>query len=241
MYGTSPDDLRASIKYAVSSPLLARPPCLSQALLINSANLMGGSSEPDSLRGFGRVHLEMGLPIATNNSLALYVADASGTSIGDSSEREYLFDVDAEAGLDFRATLCWIDPPASSFSVVQLVHDLDLSVVSPSGTTFTMWSSGDKDTLNVNERVVVDATDVESGTWTVLVSSNSLTTDEQSYSLVVNGAISPAAGGVTDTENVVDSASDDGDSSSSAGAATASGSSVAVGTAVSIIVGFWMA
>ena len=183
----------------------------------------------------------MGLPIATNDSLALYVADSSGTSIGDSSEREYLFDVDAEAGLDFRATLCWIDPPVSSVSVIQLVHDLDLSVVSPSGTTFTMWDLGEKDALNVNERVVVDAADVESGTWTVVVSSNSLATDEQSYSLVVNGAISPAAGGVTETENVVDSASDDGDFPSAAGALTASGLSVAVGAVVAITVAFCIA
>eukprot|EP00752_Nemacystus_decipiens_P002497 g2346.t1 len=211
-----------------------------KALLINSANLMGGPSEPDGFRGFGRVHLEMGLPLDGEDDLALYVADSSGTSIGDSSEREYRFDVDADAGLDFRATLCWIDPPTTTFAGVQLVHDLDLSVVSPSGTTFTMWSTGLKDTLNVNERVVVDAADVESGTWTVLVSSNVLTAaDEQSYSLVVNGAISPADGGVTDTENAVDSIIDDDDSA--AGVRAASGLSVAVGTMLSITAALCMA
>lgn len=206
---------------------------------------MGGSSEPDGVRGFGRVHLEMGLPLGGEGDLVLYVADSSGTSLGDSSEREYFFEVDADAGLDFRATLSWIDPPASSVSAAQLVHDLDLSVVSPSGTTYTMWrSSGEKDARNVNERVVVDAVDVESGTWTVSVSSNSLTTaDEQSYSLVVNGAISPPAGGVTDSENVIDSTSDDEDSPpSGAGALMASGLSVAAGVAlVSIAVVFFTA
>lgn len=204
---------------------------------------MGGSSEPDGVRGFGRVHLEMGLPLEGEGDLVLYVADSSGTSLGDSSEREYFFEVDADAGLDFRATLSWIDPPASAVSAVQLVHDLDLSVVSPSGTTYTMWSSGEKDARNVNERVVVDAVDVESGMWTVSVSSNSLTTaDEQSYSLVVNGAISPPAGGVTDSENVIDSTSDDEDSPSGAGALMASGLSVAAGAAlVSIAVVFFTA
>eukprot|EP00903_Cladosiphon_okamuranus_P015158 g14016.t1 len=208
-----------------------------KALLINSANLMGGDSEPDGFRGFGRIHLEMGLPLEGEDSLALYVADSSGTKIGDSSEREYSFEVDADAGLDFRATLSWIDPPATTFSGVQLVHDLDLSVVSPSGTTYTMWSSGEKDTTNVNERVVVDASDVESGTWAVIVSSNSLTAaDEQSYSLVVNGAISPASGGVTDeTETSEDP------TSSAAGARTLWGSSIVVGTAVAIAVTLFMA
>lgn len=157
---------------------------------------MGGSSEPDGFRGFGRIHLEMGMPLDGEGSLALFVADAGDTSIAESSETEYKFDVDADAGLDLRATLSWIDPPASTVAAVQLVHDLDLTVVSPNGTMHTMWSSGEKDAVNVNERVVVGAADVESGTWTVLVSSNALSTaEEQSYSLVVNGAIGPGPGG----------------------------------------------
>ncbi|CAN0345869.1 unnamed protein product [Laminaria digitata] len=53
-----------------------------------------------------------------------------------------------------------------------------------------MWaSSGAADSVNVNERVIIAGADVESGTWTVRVSTNGLTTESQSYSLVVNGAI----------------------------------------------------
>ena len=158
---------------------------------------MGGVSEPDGYRGFGRIHLEMGMPLDGGGSLALFVADAGDTSIPESSETEYNFDVDADAGLEFRATLSWIDPPATTFSGIQLVHDLDLTVVSPTGKPYTMWSSGDKDTVNVNERVVVGAADVQNGTWKVLVSSNGLSTaEDQSYSLVVHGAISPGPRGV---------------------------------------------
>lgn len=251
-------DLRPS-RVQISSASSARPPPrallhVSQALLINSANLMGGDPEPDGFRGFGRIHLEMGLPLDGDGTLALYVADAGDTSIADSSEREYVFDVDADAGLDFRATLSWTDPPATTFSGFQLVHDLDLTVFSPSGTTYTMWSTGEKDAVNVNERVVVDAADVESGTWTVLVSSNSFTVDDtQTYSLVVNGAISPGAGGVTDPaadtsvdstdvdeDASVDSTSADGAGSSSAGPRAASNLPVAVGVMVSVAVLFCM-
>ncbi|CAM9414342.1 unnamed protein product, partial [Laminaria digitata] len=111
-------------------------------------------------------------------------------SLPELDSQEFIFDVDAEAGLDFRATLSWIDPPAASAAGVQLVHDLDLEVVSPSGATHVMWaSSGAEDSVNVNERVIIAAEDVESGTWTVRVSTNGLTTESQSYSLVVNGAI----------------------------------------------------
>lgn len=155
---------------------------------------MGGSSEPDGARGFGRVHLEMGLPLNGEGNLALFVADATDTSVVECTQEEFLFDVDADAGLDFRVTLSWIDPPATSVSVTQLIHDLDLLVKSPSGVSHTMWSSGEADTTNVNERVVVDAADVESGTWTVWVWAKRLTTDNQSFSLVVNGAISPGTG-----------------------------------------------
>lgn len=154
---------------------------------------MGGSSEPDGFRGFGRVHLEQGMPLGGSGSLALFVADAASTSIPELTKHEYRFEVDGEAGLDVRATLSWIDPAATPQSVKQLVHDLDLAVISPSGARYTMWASGDADDANVNERVIVDALDVESGTWTVWVWAKSLTTDFQRYSLVVNGAITSVA------------------------------------------------
>ena len=160
---------------------------------------MGGGTEPNGLRGFGRIHLENGMPLAGEGDLACFVADASYTSIPELTRVEYKFEVDADAGLDFRTTLSWIDPAGSTFSSKQLVHDLDLAVISPSGTRYTMWASGKTDTVNVNERVIVDAEDVESGVWLVWVWAKSLTTDAQSYSLVVNGGISPAGGAGTIT------------------------------------------
>ncbi len=164
-----------------------------KALLINSANLMGGSSEPDGMRGFGRVHLEAGMPLAGNGSLVLFVADAANTSISELTRQEYNFTVDGSAGLDLRVTLSWIDPPVATFSAKQLAHDLDLSVISPNGTRYTMWDSGETDTVNVNERVIVDAGDVESGAWLVWVWAKALGTPFQNYSLVVNGAVTAAA------------------------------------------------
>lgn len=187
-------NIGSQIKKSSTNPNLpVRPAILKyiiQALLINSANLMGGKSEPDGFRGFGRVHLEQGMPLGGEGILALFVADAANTSITELTFQEYLFEVDGETNIDFRVTLSWIDPAATSLSVKQLVHDLDLVVSSPSGTRYTMWTSGESDEANVNERVIVDASEVESGTWTVSVSAKALTTDSQSYSLVANGAIS---------------------------------------------------
>lgn len=70
--------------------------------------------------------------------------------IEDSGEEERSFVVseeDAAAAVEggestgpggIRATLVWMDPPATSASAVQLVHDLDLFLEGPDGTIWTM-------------------------------------------------------------------------------------------------------
>lgn len=157
-------------------------------MLINSADLMGGSAEPDAFRGFGRIHLEEGMPMGGHGEAALFVADALSTSIEQDATDVYMFDVDATAGRDFRATLSWVDPPSTTYSTRHLLHDLDLVVTDPNGTVHRMW--GDVlDTVNVNERIIVPAEKVLNGSWTVEVSVEALTTPTQSYSLVVNGAL----------------------------------------------------
>ncbi|CAM9857304.1 unnamed protein product [Pylaiella littoralis] len=167
-----------------------------KAILINSANLMGGSSEPDQYRGFGRVHLEAGMPMDGTGALGLLVADSSGAGIASNGEVVEEVNIDGDAGIELRATLCWIDPPTTALSAIQLQHDLDLVVTAPSGATHTMWGSGVADTVNVVERVVVLAESMESGVWRVRVSAKELLTDEQSYSLVVTGAIRTSAQGL---------------------------------------------
>ncbi|CAN0087187.1 unnamed protein product [Laminaria digitata] len=154
---------------------------------------MGGRAEPDGYRGFGRIHLAMGMPLGGEETLALFVGDSANYKLSDGETHEFAFEVDAAAGLDFRATLSWIDPANSIVASVQLLNNLDLVVLSPSGTSHTMWGLGEVDVVNNNERVIVDAGDVESGTYTVQVAADGLTTDAQRYSLVVNGAITPLA------------------------------------------------
>lgn len=164
---------------------------------MNGANLMGGSAEPDGLRGFGRIHLETVLPLGGGGSMGLFVRDSSSASLGDYTIDEYFFHLDGSAGLELRATLAWIDPPASSTSSVQLVHDLDLTVTAPTGTAYRMWSTGEDD-RNVIERVIVPAEIIGQvgGTWVVAVSSAGVT-DTQPYSLVVTGPFNDESGAAT--------------------------------------------
>ena len=62
-------------------------------MLINSADLMGESSEPDGFRGFGRVHLEAGMPLDGRDNMALFVADAFETELDEYTIDEYHFDM----------------------------------------------------------------------------------------------------------------------------------------------------
>lgn len=97
-----------------------------QAMLINSANVMGGGNEPDTERGFGRIHLEAGMPLNGAGDMALFVADSSDHEVYSNGKLKFNFNVDPDAGLELRATLSWNDPAASSLSGDQLINDLDL-------------------------------------------------------------------------------------------------------------------
>lgn len=174
-------------------------PSTVQAMLVNGANLMGGSSEPDGSRGFGRVHLEAGLPLDAEGDLGLFVADAFQVEIEDKTVHEYQFEVLPNTGLELRATLAWLDPPASAESSVQLMNDLDLTLVAPDATSHRMWSGG-ADDRNVIERVIVSSGAVTSGTWTVAVSCYGLTTESQPYSLIVTGPIDVGSGAFSQGE-----------------------------------------
>lgn len=99
-------------------------------MLINSANLMNEGGEPTPYRGFGRIHLEAGMPLGGNGDMALYVQDSA--SIGSGQYKTIFFNVDPDAGLELRVTLSWIDPAATSMSAVQLVNNLDLRGECPS-------------------------------------------------------------------------------------------------------------
>lgn len=127
---------------------------------------MGGTTDPDGERGFGRIHLESRMPFEGEDVSALYVEDTKSSSpenaggsgggggggtgsVAALSVEERAFEVtatdaalagklaDGEGG-GLRVTLVWMDPPATALSAMQLVHDLDLFLEGPDGTIRTM-------------------------------------------------------------------------------------------------------
>lgn len=169
-------------------------------MLVNSADLMGGGSEPDGMRGFGRVNLEAGLPLDGIGDMGLLVIDAFDTAIEEYTVHKYSLDIIPDTGIELRATLAWIDPPVDLAASTQLLNDLDLTVSAPNGTVHRMFSEADS--VNVIERVIVasDVLDTASGCWTVSVSCLGLTTDNQSYSLVVTGPLAEGSGATSSCE-----------------------------------------
>lgn len=168
-------------------------------MLVNSADLMGGSSEPDGFRGFGRVHLDGGMPLGAEGDLSLFVVDAFDTEIEQNTIHEYHFELLPNTGLELRASLSWLDPPVTAEASQQMLNDLDLTLVGPDRTLYRMWSDG-ADVKNVIERVIVSSSVANGGSWTVAVSCLDLTTDTQSYSLVVSGPIDVDSGGFSQRE-----------------------------------------
>jgi subtilisin family serine protease len=78
-------------------------------------------------------------------------------------------------------TLVWTDPPASLLSAQQLVNDIDLMLVSPSGVT--NYPNGLHAADHTNNVEQIDLSTNETGTWTLVVSGCSVPDGPQPYAL----------------------------------------------------------
>jgi len=138
---------------------------------------------PDSIQGYGRVTLTnvLALPNGKSN-FDLYVVNQ--VPIGEFSELIYSVDclTPVSGSAPLKATLAWYDPPAPGKPAKALLHDLDLTIISPSGKRYL--GNGRSDTVNNNEQVVVNSP--ESGRWRVIISTHLLPVGQlQKFSLVI--------------------------------------------------------
>lgn len=182
---------------------------LLKACLVNGAMEMTGqdtlSSNPvtriPSLdQGWGRIHLENALYFGSDarRTRLWDVWNANGLATGE--QAEYPLTV-TSSGQPLRVHLIWTDPASTPMAAVNLVNNLDLEVLSPSGVrykgnVFTYGQStaiGDADVLNNVEGVVLPSPEV--GTWKLLVkaasvpgASGELGSARQGYALVATCA-----------------------------------------------------
>ena len=171
-YGTSGEPLPSTVK----------------ALLIHTA-LDKGNAGPDYQYGYGRVD-------ALGAVDAIIAGDAREESMAlTGAYHDYTYSI--PGGLPaLRVSLAWDDAAAHPASALQLVNDLDLTVISPSGQTYQPFvlnpASPDNaattgaDHLNNQEQVIVP--NPAAGAWIVRVRANALPMAPQAYSLIFDGA-----------------------------------------------------
>eukprot|EP01041_Mallomonas_annulata_P002618 gene2618-5114_t len=141
---------------------------------------------PDSIQGYGRIGISTVLPLKYTYDFDLFVADL--VAIGEYSSIGYNVLV-ADGTVPFKATISWYDPPNTGTPAKALLHDLDLTVKSPSGVLYYGNGGSKPDTLNNNEKVFVKTPGA--GTWNVVISSKSLPVGGvQKFSIVITSHIS---------------------------------------------------
>ena len=177
-----------------------------KALLIDTADDVGRPG-PDYQYGWGYLNVKAAADVILAHKASLASPKLiEGTITNAAKTKTHTFTWDGVSPI--RATLCWTDPAgaaqADESRTPNLVHDLDLKITSPDGTTtnlpfvmpfvgkWTTASMSENATTGVNkvdnvEQVYIAAPS-QSGNYTMTVSLNgTLTTANQIYSLVVTG------------------------------------------------------
>lgn len=181
-------------------------PSTVKAALIHTAKDLG-SPGPDYSFGFGRPDVFRAANLIKWGAIIESDLDAS--------ESEKAWDIVVESGYELKVTLVWDDYPAAPGAEVALVNDLELRVISPSGTTYypfvlnpeNPWAnakSGENHIDNV-EQVLIE--NPEGGNWRIVVSSYAMPYSPQSFSIACeflasencdadrDGFLSPVCGG----------------------------------------------
>ncbi len=134
---------------------------------------------PDFSQGWGRLNVKGSL-CPDPPTVSEFADETSALSTND--YRDYYYYV-VNNTVPFRATLVWTDYPGSVLAAKELVNDLDLTVVSPSGQSQPLTANR---TDNV-EQVTIAAPEL--GTYRVRVTAYNVPMGPQDYALVVTGGL----------------------------------------------------
>jgi len=163
-------------------------PSTIKALLIHTA-VDKGNAGPDYQYGYGRVDgvSAMDMLIARN------FREESVSQSGEYHDYTYSFSGSIPS---MKASIAWDDEPATPSATVQLVNDLDLTLISPSGQTYYpfvlnpsnpgLTATTGADHLNNQEQIIVP--NPQAGTWIIRVRGNNIPVGPQRYSIVFTGA-----------------------------------------------------
>ncbi|RPH95689.1 hypothetical protein EHM69_03540 [candidate division KSB1 bacterium] len=185
-------------QFSLSYPALTPLPSTIKALLINTAVDLGNTG-PDYVFGFGRINVQ-----ATVDGIIAGHFLEDELSSGETNNHTVTV---ASGTSTLRISLSWMDPSATPLADPALVNDLDLTVVSPGSTTYFPFilnpanpsaaATTGIDHRNNSEQIVI--ANPAAGEWTIHVSSTSIPSGPQSYSVAASQSILPGYGWVTGT------------------------------------------
>ncbi|HEX6850138.1 MAG TPA: S8 family serine peptidase [Candidatus Polarisedimenticolaceae bacterium] len=186
---------------------------LIKATLLNSAvDMTGIANFPSDQEGWGRVLLENALHFDGDLRRLAVLDDVRNTAgLATSGTAEYPLEVGGGAE-SLKVTLVWTEPPAALLAAAATVNNLDLEVVSPSGTTYLgnvfdpsqgrSIAGGSADPRNNVEQVLLPA--AEAGTWTVRVKGAAVNQGLQGYALVAAGDVVPVVTALRYASHAID-------------------------------------
>ncbi|MCB9370252.1 S8 family serine peptidase [Candidatus Woesearchaeota archaeon] len=163
---------------------------------LDLANGEGGEvlvDGPDYVNGYGLLNAKGAVDRIINGTfLEANISDISDVDV-------YAINISAQSSL--KVTLAWDDVPGAN-----LINDLDLKLLSPSGQTFYPWTldpntpareawRNESDHLNNVEQVYVNTSEIESGQWLVVVSASDCNALDcpQKYSLASEEELAPVS------------------------------------------------
>ena len=169
---------------------LPRNSTLKVLLAHNAVDL--GNTGPDYQYGYGSVRATDTIDFMRNGSF-------KEDSLDQAEQRVIVLNIPPGA-LSLKATLAWDDPPGAVNTIPELVNDLDLEAVSPSGVIHYPWTLDPAnggipairtlpDHVNNIEQVVVDSP--EAGAWIVRVKGYAVPAGPQVFSLATTPDMNP--------------------------------------------------
>jgi subtilisin family serine protease len=176
------DRFYKNISVLLSSSLL-------RALIVTTADpLEAGDKTVNCISGFGQINLGKHLPFL-EDSFRLHVGDR--IVIGEPPHLVAAFVV-FNLSEEVRVTIAYLDAVASPDSFFPLVCDLDLIIVSPSGTVFrgNRRTDNTEEHFSTIERVIIDPSELEIGDYEVhVIASNPDIAPIANFSIAAVGGI----------------------------------------------------
>lgn len=180
---------------------------LMKAMVINSVETgFFANPVPSDQVGWGRPNLDNVLYFDGDKRTLMIEDYSDGMSTGQEYETTVYVSITTE---ELRVTLVWVDYPGQSGASPALVNDLNLEVISPTGTIYKGNVFGDEDesvaggsfdALNPTENVFIDRP--ETGTWSIKIHGNNVPQGPQPFALVVTGAVSADSTGIAEPPSV---------------------------------------